>query len=183
MFSIILATHDSERVLVPTLAALVPGATAGIVREVIVADGGSRDETEKVADIAGCRFLSLRGPEGVRLKAATEGARGDWLMFIRPGAVPAFTWVDDAFAFIERTGADERAATFAAAVEWVGIRTLFRNLTAAAAAARQAVLIRKSFYLALGGHADAAGPEAALLRRIGRRRLVRLRTTISHPDI
>ena len=46
MFSIIIATHDSERALVPTLAALVPGATAGIVREVIVADGGSRDETE-----------------------------------------------------------------------------------------------------------------------------------------
>ena len=60
MFSIIIATHDSERALVPTLAALVPGATAGIVREVIVADGGSRDETEQVADIAGCRFLSSR---------------------------------------------------------------------------------------------------------------------------
>ena len=59
MFSIIIATHDSERALVPTLAALVPGATAGIVREVIVADGGSRDETEQVADIAGCRFLRL----------------------------------------------------------------------------------------------------------------------------
>ncbi|MEA2873185.1 MAG: hypothetical protein QOH67_3161, partial [Hyphomicrobiales bacterium] len=45
MFSVIVATYDSERALVPTLAALVPGATAGIVREVIVADGGSRDET------------------------------------------------------------------------------------------------------------------------------------------
>ena len=48
MFSIIIATHDSERALVPTLAALVPGATAGIVREVIVADGNSRDQTEEV---------------------------------------------------------------------------------------------------------------------------------------
>jgi glycosyltransferase involved in cell wall biosynthesis len=183
MFSIILATHDSERALVPTLAALVPGATAGIVREVIVTDGGSRDDTEKVADIAGCRFLVLRGPEGARLKAAAESARGDWLMFIRPGAVPAFTWIDDAFAFIEQTGADERAAIFAAAVQWVGIWTLFRNLTAAAAAARQAVLIRKSFYLALGGHADVPSPESSLLRRIGRRRLVRLRTTITSPGI
>ena len=60
MFSIIIPTHDSERALVPTLAALVPGATAGIVREVIVADGGSRDETEQVADIAGCRVSSSR---------------------------------------------------------------------------------------------------------------------------
>ena len=60
----------------PTLAALVPGATAGIVREVIVADGGSRDDTEQVADIAGCRFLSSVEPLGARLKAAArDGAR------------------------------------------------------------------------------------------------------------
>ncbi len=57
----------------PTLAALVPGATAGIVREVIVADGGSRDDTEKVADIAGCRFSRLRGAAG----RAPEGGRRD----------------------------------------------------------------------------------------------------------
>jgi glycosyltransferase involved in cell wall biosynthesis len=72
MFSIILATHDSERALVPTLAALVPGATAGIVREVIVTDGGSHDQTEQVADIAGCRFLASAAPRGGRLKAAAE---------------------------------------------------------------------------------------------------------------
>jgi hypothetical protein len=176
MFSIILATNDSERALVPTLAALVPGATAGIVREVIVADGGSRDDTEKVADIAGCRFLVAHEPAGARLKAAAQSARGDWLMFIRPGAVPAFTWIDDAFAFIEKTGADERAAVFAAPAEW---GALLRNLTGRSAAAQQAVLIRKPFYSALGGHGATDGPEADLLRRIGRRRLVRLRTTIT----
>ena len=38
--------------------------------------------------------------------------------------------------------------------------------------------MRKSFYDELGGHrADARDPETDLLRRIGRRRLVRLRTT------
>jgi hypothetical protein len=181
MFSIILATNDSERAIVPTLAALVPGATAGIVREVIVADGGSRDGTEKVADIAGCGFLVSREPAGARLKAAARGARGDWLMFIRPGAVPAFTWIDEAFAFIEKTGADEQAAVFAAQAE-SGLAAVFRNLTGRAAAAQQALIIRKSFYLALGGHGDSASPEAALLRRIGRRRLVRLRTTIALPN-
>src|ERR1043165_2462471 len=94
MLSIIIPTHDSERALVPTLAALVPGATAGIVREVIVADGGSRDETAKVADIAGCRFLASAGPLGARLSRAAGAARGGWLMFLRAGAVPAAAWVD-----------------------------------------------------------------------------------------
>ena len=183
MLSIILATNDSERALVPTLAALVPGATAGIVREVLVADGGSRDGTEKVADIAGCGFLVSGESAGARLKVAAQGARGDWLMFIRPGAVPAFTWIDEAFAFIETTGADERAAVFAAPAEWSGLAALFRNRTGRAAAAQQALIIGKPFYRALGGHADAASPEAGLLRRIGRRRLVRLRTTIALPVI
>ena len=40
MISVIIATKDSERALVSTLGALVPGAAAGAVREVIVADAG-----------------------------------------------------------------------------------------------------------------------------------------------
>ena len=42
----------------PTLAALVPGATAGLLGEVVVADAGSRDATAEVADVAGCRFIA-----------------------------------------------------------------------------------------------------------------------------
>ena len=58
MLSAIIATHESERALVPTLAALVPGAIAGLVSEVVVADAGSRDATAEVADVAGCRFIA-----------------------------------------------------------------------------------------------------------------------------
>ena len=76
MLSVIIATDQSERVLVPTLSALVPGATAGIVREVIIADAGSRDETGKIADIAGCRFMVNEGPLGARLaRRRRNGAR------------------------------------------------------------------------------------------------------------
>ena len=42
MISVVIATHELERALVHTLAALVPGALAGVVREVIVADAGSQ---------------------------------------------------------------------------------------------------------------------------------------------
>ena len=64
MLSVIIPTHESERILVRTLACLVPGATAGLIREVILADGGSTDETAEVGDVAGCRFLPLPGPLG-----------------------------------------------------------------------------------------------------------------------
>ena len=180
MFSIVIATHDSERALVPTLAALVPGATAGIVREVIVADGGSRDKTEEVADIAGCRFFVSREPLGARLKAAAAQARGDWLMFLHAGAVPGATWIDEAIAFAEKTGGDEHAAVFAGEASFAAaLRRAFLL-----PAAQQGLIVRKPFYGALGGHrADGAAPEKSLLRRIGRRRLRTLRTSVVSPDI
>src|ERR1700745_3973721 len=68
MLSVIIATDESERALVATLAALVPGATAGAVREVIVADKGSRDPTAEAAEHAGCRAAACRrGPRSRRL--------------------------------------------------------------------------------------------------------------------
>ena len=73
MLSVVIATHESERELLPTLAALVPGAAAGAVREVIVADAGSRDQTAEVADIAGCRVIVSPAPLGARLEERRGG--------------------------------------------------------------------------------------------------------------
>ena len=87
MLSVIIATKDSERALVPTLAALVSGATAGIIREVLVADGGSRDDTAAVAEVAGCNFFVLDGTTERRLKSAADKARARWLLFLRPGTI------------------------------------------------------------------------------------------------
>ena len=73
MLSVVIATENAERVLVPTLAALVPGATAGIVREVIVADAGSSDATTMIADAAGCRIDVTPAPLGQRVEMAMQG--------------------------------------------------------------------------------------------------------------
>ena len=173
MLSVIIATHDSERPLVHTLAALVPGATSGLVREVIVADGGSRDETEQVADVAGCAFVSSDEPMGARLTSAAARARGEWLMFLRPGIVPGPTWIEDLLAFTQRGVAG--AAVFASER-----RTLASRLFGSRPHPDQGLVIAKPLYAERGGHrADAADPERDLLRRIGSSRLTTLRTTIS----
>src|SRR5258708_17442549 len=115
MLSVVIATENAERILVPTLAALVPGATAGIVREVIVADGGSSDATTLIADAAGCRIDVTPGPLGHRLRQAAASARAPWLLFLRPGAVPGLTWVEEARRFIEQAELGRRAGAHAAA--------------------------------------------------------------------
>lgn len=179
MFSVIIATRDSERPLVATLAALVPGATAGLVREVIIADGGSRDDTEEVADVAGCRFIKSGEPLGVRLKAGAAASRGDWLMFLDPGVVPDVTWIDDTAGFLAKADV-EKAAVFA---PLPGMTSTLRRALGVLPRPEQGLMIAKSLYTSAGGHRpNVSDPRADLLRRIGRRRLVRLRTVAVPAD-
>ncbi len=180
MLTVIIPTLDSERALVPTLAALVSGATAGLISEVILADGGSRDETVKVADGAGCEFKPIEGPLGRRLSIAAGAARARWLLFLRPGTVPDTAWAAEIGRFIQQPAHRERAAVFRRAPVQSALRELVSLLGAAFGARprpEQGLLISKPFYAALGGHAErAADPEGDLVRRIGRRRIVTLST-------
>ncbi|HMG80715.1 MAG TPA: glycosyl transferase [Xanthobacteraceae bacterium] len=179
MLSVIIATRDSERAVVPTLAALVSGATAGIIREVLVADGGSSDDTAAVAEVAGCNFFVLDGTTAQRLKTAAGKARARWLLFLRPGTILDAPWTGDARRFVELTARPDCAAVFRrGAPMQSGLRDAL-SLLASALGARprpeQGLLIAKEFYGALGGHSEtAADAETDLIRRIGRRRIVRL---------
>lgn len=193
VLSVVIATDDSERPLVATLAALVPGATAGTIREVIVVDGGSRDQTREVADIAGCRIVVLRAATlAARLKAAAAIARAPWLMFLRPGVVPDIMWIDEITRFVaaaERSGDTEtRAAVFRptpadrlrpALVEAIA---LLRAALRARPRPEQGLIISRRHYEALGGHRSGQDdPEGDLVRRIGRRRIVVLRCGATSP--
>jgi hypothetical protein len=176
MLSVIIATQESERALVPTLAALVPGAMAGVVSEVVVVDGGSRDDTAAVAEHAGCNFVLVEGALARRLNAAAARARGRWLLFLQPGTVLDATWTGDAQRFVERPSNTGSAAAFRrGASTRGGLRDALTQLAATLGRRprpEQGLLIAKPFYMALGGYSEsAAAPEAALIRHIGRRRL------------
>lgn len=183
MLSAVIPTSESERTLVPTLAALVAGAADGLLREVIVADAGSQDATAEVADIAGCRMLISPGPLGARLKAAAATARAPWLLFLRPGSVLDPSWVADAARFIEtserRADGESLAAVFrpgsaAGRPILVEALSLLRIALGGRARPEQGLLISKHRYDSVGGHRDRADAETDLLRRLGRRRIVML---------
>jgi hypothetical protein len=185
MLSAIISTNESERALVPTLAALVPGATAGLLGTVIVADAGSRDATAEVADVAGCRFMASSEPLGARLKAAAASTRTPWLMFLRAGCVPEPDWVEAATRFIEATDRldNGRAAVFRPPgvadllrPSLAELIALLRVTLGGGARPEQGLLIARRHYDRIGGHPGGADAEAAILRRIGRRRLTMLAT-------
>ena len=193
MLSAIISTQNSERSLVPTLSALVPAAAAGLLAEVFIADAGSRDATADVADIAGCRFTSSTEALGLRLKAAAATVRSPWVMFLRAGAVPQPGWIEAADHFIQTTGLLEdagRAAIFRLPGLTNAVRPGFAELLAVVRAAlargprpEQRLLIARRLYDAIGGHSAGDDAEAAILRRLGRQRLVVLPASITIPNI
>jgi hypothetical protein len=189
MLSVVIATQDNERALVPTLAALVQGVVAGMVREVIVADAGSRDATVEIADGAGCRVLALAARErGTLLKTAAESARAPWLLFLEPGAAPDAGWIEETSRFVGGSGHSGRANDHAAVFRLASTALrpqlrdallILRSVVGARPTARQGLLIAKTHYEALGGHRNIPDPERELIRRVGRRRIVQLGTSVT----
>ena len=177
MLSVIVATNESERTLVPTLSALVPGAMSGLVTEVVVADAGSRDATAEVADIAGCRFMIVEGAIGPRLKEAALTTRTPWLLFMRAGLVPEPGWMAAAENFMQTAsfGANgPRAAVFRTATDQAspGLKELIavlRGMVGGGDRSGHGLLIARALYETIGGHPAGTDAEAAVLRKIGRR--------------
>lgn len=89
MVSVVMECRNQERPLAVSLAALVPGAVEGLVREVLVIDRGSTDGSWKVADAAGCTFLK----DG-DVRSALSAARSSWIFLMEPGARPLSGWID-----------------------------------------------------------------------------------------
>ena len=181
MLTVIIPTRESERALVQTLAPLVAGATAGLITEVIVADAASTDATAEVADLAGCRYLVAETAVGARLKSAAQSARAPWLLFLRPGTVPEPGWIEAIESFIGAGRETERAAIFRRRIDEfeepgliAALNTLRNALFGSAAVPEQGLLIARRLYEQIGGHSASDDAEAALLKRLGRRRLALL---------
>jgi glycosyltransferase involved in cell wall biosynthesis len=187
VISVVIGTQNSERAIVPTLANLVAGAAAGVVREVIVADGGSTDSTSEIADLAGCEVIVAQSALGARLNEAARRARASWLMFLRAGIVLDHGWIEEVARFVALSDVDGasnvHAAVFRRSVSPAAPRSplieglsMIKSALGSRPAPDQGLLICKQFYDQLDGHRDTADSEADLLNRLGRRRTAVLRT-------
>lgn len=185
MLSVVIPTLNAEAALARTFACLIPAAVRGLVREVIVSDGGSNDGTLKLADSVGANIVLGKRGRGPQLAAGAETARAEWFLFLHADTVLAQGWEAEVEGFIERSSLDRpRAAAFrfslddtsvaARILEWlVALRCLLFGLPYG----DQGLLISRRFYEQLGGYRPLPLMEDVdIVRRIGRRRLVMLRT-------
>jgi glycosyltransferase involved in cell wall biosynthesis len=102
MISVVIATQDDARTLGQTLASLVPAAVDGLVREAILADAGSADDTLAIAEDAGARVVRCAGPAEARLLEGCRAARADWLLILEASVSAPHGWEDAARRHIER---------------------------------------------------------------------------------
>ncbi len=186
MLSVIIPTEGIEQPAVATLAALVPGAAAGVVREVLLVDRAGSAVIERVADVAGCRFLASDGTRAAALAAGARQARSPWLMFLHAGAVLDAGWIEETAQFIHGVASSGRPragifryarSPYADTSLRDGLKFLARVI--AGPSAEQGLLIARDHYDRLGGYRlDSRRSEARLLRQLGRSSRTMLRSRI-----
>ena len=186
MISVIIPTLNAEAFLAQTLAALVPAAVDGLVKEVIVIDGGSSDATAAIADQAGATFVARSGGRGYQLMVGAHRARFPWLLFLHADTVLESGWESEAAAFMEAIDKGKQplaAAAFRFALDDAGLRPrLLERLVALRCTllrlpyGDQGLLIGKPLYGEVGGYGSHPLMEDVdLVLRLGRRRLAMLR--------
>jgi glycosyltransferase involved in cell wall biosynthesis len=185
MISVVVPTDNSERLLPRCFDSLITAAVRGVVREVIVSDAGSTDGTLMIADGAGAHIVHSRKGRGAQMADAAATAKSDWLLFLHPETALETGWDVEAESFISQALMERpRAAVFRFALEDFGgearraeVKANLRTALFALPYGDQGLLIPKRLYQKLGGYRALADMEDAdLVRRIGRRRLVSLRS-------
>ena len=196
MLSVIIPTLNDASGLGRTWAAVFPGMADGLVRQVIVVDGGSTDRTIVRAEEAGVELVQTQPGRGLQMKAGADAARHPWVLFLHPGIDLDDGWHREAAHFIANIGASieasadrPTAASFGFAIAAGGIRP---RLTEAAVVAwrrafrlpfgEQGLLIQRTLYDRMGGHQNRPGREdMVLLRRLLRsqRFILRSRAVIN----
>src|SRR5262249_28099133 len=185
MLSVVIPALNAQSTLNQALAALVPAAVGGLVREVIVVDANSADAPAAIADSAGATVIANCGGRGQQLAVGAKNARFPWVLFLHADTVLEPGWEREAARFIERV--DKSAQPVAAAfrfalddrgakpriLEWLGA---LRCTLVHVPYGDQGLLMPKSLYEEIGGYRPLPLMEDVdIVRRLGWRRLYLLR--------
>lgn len=171
--SVIIPTLDAAAALPACLAALMEGIEAGLIRELVISDGGSTDATLRIAADVGAVALSGAPSRGGQLRRGAGAAQGAWLLFLHADTVLPVGWAGVVQAQIAsgrpgyfRLRFDAGGLAAALVAGWANLRARVFALPYG----DQGLLVSRADYDAVGGYEDIVLMEdVALARRLGRR--------------
>lgn len=176
--SIIIPALNAAGDLPLCLESLLPGLEAGLIREVIVVDGGSNDTTRAIAESAGADVVESAAGRGKQLRAGAAVARGEWFMFLHADTALSRDWAERAAAHMGTRPGMAAAFTLrfrsdARAARWLEKRANRRARLLGLPYGDQGLLISRALYDEVGGFADVPLMEDVMIvRAIGKKRLV-----------
>ncbi|MEQ3626286.1 MAG: TIGR04283 family arsenosugar biosynthesis glycosyltransferase [Celeribacter sp.] len=154
--SVIIPTWNAAAVLPDTLASLVEGLGAGLIRELIVSDGGSVDATCAIAREAGAEVVAGMPGRGAQIGAGLATARAPWRLVLH-----ADTWLAPGWSgpVSDHLSHPDRAAHFRLAFRargaaprlvagWANLRSRWAGLPYG----DQGLLIHRDLLAARGGY-------------------------------
>lgn len=166
--SVIIPTLNAAAGLPDCLNALAEGLRAGLIRELILSDGGSCDATLRIAAAAGAEIVTGPPSRGGQMRRGAARAQGAWLLFLHADTMLAPGWAEVVPAALARPGAchfrlryDAVGPGPAIVACWANLRSRLFGLPYG----DQGLLIDRASYDAAGGMPDLPLMEDVALAR------------------
>ncbi|SFC03684.1 TIGR04283 family arsenosugar biosynthesis glycosyltransferase [Tropicimonas isoalkanivorans] len=172
--SVVIPTLNAEAALRGSLPGVFEGVAAGLVRDLVISDGGSGDETVALAEAVGAHVVRGDAGRGGQLRRGCAAARGAWLLVLHADTHLPAGWVDVVeAAMVEPDCAGAFRLSFRArgvapriVAGWANLRSRALRLPYG----DQGLLLSRALYERSGGYLDIPLMEdVALARALGRR--------------
>jgi rSAM/selenodomain-associated transferase 2 len=176
--SIVIPTLNAEDALPGCLQSLMEGLEAGLIRELVVSDGGSTDATGALAQAWGGTVLhEAAASRGAQLRAGCAAAQGEWFLILHADTVLAPGWTGTVQSHLPHTDRagwfslrfDSRALAARLVAGWANLRS-----RAGLPYGDQGLLIHRDLYTEVGGYDAIPLMEDVALAKSLRGRLTRL---------
>ncbi|WP_170544982.1 TIGR04283 family arsenosugar biosynthesis glycosyltransferase [Ruegeria arenilitoris] len=155
--SIVIPTLNAGEALSETLPALMEGLHTGLIRELIVTDGGSTDPTLEFADEAGAEIVIGAPSRGGQLRRGCAEAKGEWLLVLHADTVLQDGWSKEVGEHLASGKPAAFRLAFAAkgfGPGWVAGWANLRSRVFGLPYGDQGLLVPRSLYEKAGGFPD-----------------------------
>jgi len=171
--SVVIPTLNAETGLPGCLASLMEGVEAGLIRELVISDGGSHDATLQIADEVGAHLVAGPPSRGGQLRRGVAETHGDWVLVIHSDSILPQGWSEAVMDQMQKAAPayfrlrfDARGLAARWVASWANLRARYLGLPYG----DQGLLIARQDYDAVGGYPDQPLMEdVALARALGRR--------------